>query len=152
MAQKVQTKPVYQSKAVTNKSVEEPIDMSWNDLITQEGVDEAWRKYTMTFKDVDPRFYSIIDNHQPQLVGEQKLLIKLRNNFQQNDLNQERSGMVSYLKRALRNARLELEFEVSLGENDGPKKAFTAADKFKLMLEKNPELQKFRLEFGLDLE
>lgn len=126
--------------------------MSWNELVTQEGIDEAWRKYTMRFKDSDPRLYSIIDNHKPYLVGEHSMLIKLRNNLQEADLVKEKSGMLSFLKRYLKNARLELSFEVSVEEDDGPKRAFTVADKFKLMLEKNPDLMKLKQAFGLDLE
>lgn len=132
--------------------VEEPVDLSWNEEITQNKLDDAWRKYSMRFQQTNPRLYSILDNHKPVLVGDNKLLINLRNQIQENELLKEKSGMSGYLKRALKNAGLQLEFKISIGEQDGPKKAFTVADKFKLMAEKNPDLIKFKQEFGLDLE
>ncbi len=152
LARKVQAQPVASTASVVEEPVEVPIDMSWNELVTQEGVDEVWRKYSMGYKDTDPRLFSILDNHKPNLVGERKLLIKLKNSFQEADLSKEKSAMLGYLKRSLKNARLELLFEVSPDEHDGPKRAYTVADKFKLMLEKNPDLMKFKQTFGLDLE
>lgn len=152
LAKKVQQTPVSSSSLKVEEPQEEPIDMSWNELITQEGIDEAWRKYCMAVKNSNPRLYSIVDNHKPNLVGERKLLIKLKNKLQETELQKEKSAMSGYLKRALKNARLELEFEISFDENDAPKRAYTLADKFKLMMEKNPDLIKFKQEFGLDLE
>ncbi|MBS2097416.1 hypothetical protein [Carboxylicivirga linearis] len=152
LAKKVQQTPASSSSLKVEEPQEEPIDMSWNELITQEGIDEAWRKYCMAVKSSNPRLYSIVDNHKPNLVGERKLLIKLKNKLQETELQKEKSAMSGYLKRALKNARLELEFEISFDESDAPKRAYTVADKFKLMLEKNPDLIKFKQEFGLDLE
>ncbi|MCU4164542.1 hypothetical protein [Carboxylicivirga caseinilyticus] len=126
--------------------------MTWNELISQESVDEMWRKYCMAVKDRNPRLYSIVDNHKPNMVGERKLLVKLKNKLQETELQKEKSAMLSFLKRSLKNARLELDFEISFDESEGPKRAYTVADKFKLMLEKNPDLMKFKQEFGLDLE
>ncbi len=152
LAQKVQVPSTSTKSSDKVEVVEEPIDMSWNESFSQEGLDESWRKYSMTFQQSNPRLYSILDNHKPVLVGEKKLLIKLRNKIQETELLKEKSAMSGYLKRSLKNARLTLEFEISLGEQDGPKKAFTVVDKFKLMAEKNPDLIKFKQEFGLDLE
>lgn len=126
--------------------------MSWNEVITQEALAETWRKYSMNYQNTNPRLYSILDNHKPALVGEKQLKILLRNKTQENELLKEKSVITGYLKRSLRNAHLSLEFEVSTSEIEGPKKAFTVADKFKLMVEKNPALMQFKKEFGLDLE
>nr|WP_319398382.1 hypothetical protein [uncultured Carboxylicivirga sp.] len=152
LAKKVQAGPTSSSTLKVQEPQEEPIDMSWNDIVSQEVLDDSWRKYCMGIKDKNPRLYSIVDNHKPHLVGECQLLIKLKNKLQETEMLKEKSSMLGYLKRSLRNARLELGFEISVDENEGPKRAYTAADKFKLMLEKNPDLIKFKQEFGLDLE
>ncbi|MBK3519654.1 hypothetical protein JIV24_20100 [Carboxylicivirga sp. N1Y132] len=91
-------------------------------------------------------------NHPPKLVNENSLKVLLRNKTQEYELNKERSNIVSYLRRCLRNAKISLEFEISLVEDKGPQKAFTVADKFKVMMEKNPSLAIFKKEFNLDLE
>ncbi|WP_262327732.1 hypothetical protein [Carboxylicivirga litoralis] len=86
------------------------------------------------------------------MVEENKLLIKLRNKTQEHELGKERSTITSFLRRNLKNARIQLSFEISQDEDNGPKKAFTVADKYKVMSEKNPALALFRKEFNLDLE
>lgn len=126
--------------------------MSWNDVVTQERLDESWRKYSKDYQNTNPRLYSILDNHTPTLVGEKQLKILLRNKTQENELLKEKSVITGFLKRSLKNAHLTLDFEIASSDNAGPKKAFTVADKFKLMAEKNPALMDFKKEFGLDLE
>ncbi len=41
---------------------------------------------------------------------------------------------------------------VIIQPEDEPQKAFTATDKFKLMIEKNPVLGEMKTKFGLDLD
>ncbi|MCG8579820.1 MAG: hypothetical protein MI866_07890 [Bacteroidales bacterium] len=125
--------------------------MSWNDAFDQEKLDGVWRAFTRQYER-QPRIHTIYKNHRPVLVKENSLLIKLRNQTQQHELSKERSNITSYLRRSLRNARIELNFEISQEEDNGPKKAFTVADKYKVMSEKNPALALFRKEFNLDLE
>lgn len=151
MAEKVQA-PVTSTASLKTEEVLEPIDRSWNELLTQEGIDDVWRKLSYSYKDENPRLYSILENHKPVLVSEKSLLIKLKSKLQESELINERSKLVNYLRRALKNAQLVLEFEVSLEDDDGPQKAYTAADKFRLMMEKNPDLMQFKKAFGLDLE
>ena len=45
-------------------------------------------------------------------------------------MQKEKSNITGYLKRNLKNAHLTLDFEILTSEDDGPKKAFTVADKF----------------------
>ncbi|TRX70515.1 hypothetical protein [Carboxylicivirga sp. M1479] len=76
----------------------------------------------------------------------------LRNKTQEYELHKERSNILSFLRRSLRNANISLDFEISVEEESGTRKAFTVADKYKVMTEKNPALAKFRKEFNLDIE
>ena len=57
-----------------------------------------------------------------------------------------------YFKKALQNANFELFIEIVMVEDDDTQKAYTSADKFKLMLEKNPALIKLKQQFSLDLD
>ncbi len=151
LAQKVQQPKV--AKVSNQKEVkqEEPIDPSWRDNFDQEKLNEVWRRFTRQYE-TQPRIHTIYKNHPPQLVDEAYLLIKLRNKTQEYELNKERSNILSYLRRSLKNAVVNLSFEISLEEDKNSKKAFTVADKYKAMAEKNPALALFRKQFNLDLE
>jgi hypothetical protein len=151
LAQKVQQQGVAQPKQVEKQQKEEPIDLSWNDPFDQDKLDEVWRRYTRQH-DASPRLHTIYKNHPPKLIKERSLLVKLRNQTQQYELNKERSNILSYLRRSLRNAGIELNFEISQEEDKNANKAFTVADKYKVMSEKNPALALFRKQFNLDLE
>lgn len=151
LAQKVQEpKPVIQKKE-EKVVVEEPIDLNWNDPFDQEKLNEVWRKFTRQHES-SPRIHTIYKNYIPQHVGGSSLLMALRNNTQEYQLQKERSNILSFLRRSLRNAKINLKFEISQIEDKGPKKAFTVADKYKLMAEKNPALLEFKKQFNLDIE
>lgn len=150
LAQKVQQQGAPKPKQ-EDKQVEEPIDLSWNDAFDQEKLDEVWRRYTRQYEN-SPRLHTIYKNHPPQIVQGKSLLVKVRNQTQQHELNKERSRILSFLKRSLRNAGIELNFEISQEEDKNAPKAFTVADKYKVMSEKNPALALFKKQFNLDLE
>jgi len=151
LAQKVQQAPVSQQKKDVKQVVEEPIDLSWNDAFNQEKLNEVWRRFAR-LHEAHPRFHTIVKNHQPKLVDKVNLLIQLRNKTQEHELVKERANILSYLRRNLKNAHIQISMEVAIGAESGPKKAFTVADKFKEMSTKNPALAMFKKEFNLDLE
>jgi len=150
LAQKVQQPSTIVKKKAAKQVTEEPIDLSWNEGFNQEKLNEVWRRYTRSHE-AFPRIHTIFKNHPPKLIDQSTLLMTLRNKTQEYELVKERANILSFLKRSLKNARIDLRFEIAL-DDKGPKKAFTVADKFKVMSEKNPALALFKKEFNLDLE
>jgi intein-encoded DNA endonuclease-like protein len=66
-------------------------------------------------------------------------------------LLKEKRSLFEYLKKELKNAKLQLEIEY-IREESGSQKAYTAADKYKVLAEKNPTLDKLRNMLNLDIE
>ncbi|MCW3805931.1 hypothetical protein [Plebeiibacterium marinum] len=132
--------------------VEEEIDLSWNDPVTQDKVKDEWFNYMRQVQQSNQRLASIMKNHVPELQEGKVLYIRLKNVTQQKELNEARTQLFGYLRRQLRNAHLMLETEVVLGDDGGVKKAFTAAERAKLMAEKNPSLMLLTKKFDLDVE
>ncbi len=151
LAQKVQQPQLVKTNSKEEKKPEEPIDPTWREAFDQEKLDEVWRRYTR-LHDKQPRIHTIYKNHPPILEGNSVLLIKVRNTTQEHELNKERPNILSYLRRELRNAGVTIKFEITQEEDKNSQKAFTVADKYKQMAEKNPALAMFRKEFNLDLE
>jgi len=154
LAKRVQSTP--DSRTATNaKKVEEVLDVidpSWNDPVTQEKVDELWHKYAASIQRGNPRLHSIFMNHQPKLKGDHDMILFVKNQTQVAEIQKERGTFLSAMKRKLRNAQLQLTVEVSVEASEGKQKAYTAADKYKLMVEKNPLLGELKKQFGLDIE
>ncbi len=136
---------------VHKKEVLTPIDPTWNDTVTAEGVRDMWISYMRTIQDKNSRLASIMTNHKPELKDGTVLYVKLKNVTQQSELNTEKPALFHYLKTQLRNAKLTLE-TVVLESDKHTKKAFTAAERAKVLAEKNPNLLLLTKNFDLDVE
>ncbi|MGQ1783688.1 MULTISPECIES: hypothetical protein [unclassified Saccharicrinis] len=135
------------------KSQEEEIriDPSWNDPVDQDRVKLAWLKYAKKIEAKNPRLASILNNHRPKLHSGTVLKVKLKNQTQDNELKEQKTNIFLFLKSELKNANLELETQLVVGEQKNTK-AFTAAEKAKLMAKKNPALLTLTKKFDLDVE
>ncbi len=139
------------SGEVQKKEVLTPIDPTWNEAVTAEGVRDMWINYMRAIKDKNSRLASIMSNHKPELKDGTVLYVELKNVTQQSELNTEKSALFHFLKTKLRNANLTMETVVVESEKHN-KKAFTAAERAKAMAEKNPNLLLLTKNFDLDVE
>ncbi|PWE00222.1 hypothetical protein DDZ16_06360 [Marinilabilia rubra] len=89
--------------------------------------------------------------HAPRLKGSHVVIFPLRNETQEVELMKEKSSLFNRLKKELKNAKLQLEVEY-IREERSQQKAFTSADKYKVLAEKNPSLNKLKDALNLDLE
>ncbi|WP_025006902.1 hypothetical protein [Marinilabilia salmonicolor] len=89
--------------------------------------------------------------HSPRLKGDRVVVFPLKNETQEVELLKGKKGLFDFLKKELRNAKLVLETEY-IREESGPQKAYTSADKYKVLAEKNPTLDKLRSMLNLDIE
>jgi hypothetical protein len=131
--------------------VQDEIDLSWNTQVTNDGIKVAWLQYAKQISTNNARLASIMNNHIPVLDGNTTLCVKLKNVTQDNELKAEKTRIFSFIKRKLQNAHLTLHTEVVLDEQQG-RRAFTAAERAKLMAEKNPSLLLLTKKFDLDVE
>ncbi|MCW3786932.1 hypothetical protein [Plebeiibacterium sediminum] len=143
------------SNTVKKETKEEVVDVyvdpSWNEPVSQEKIKDCWLEYRNRIQGTNARLSSIMSNHMPELKNGTVLHVGLKNVTQEKELNEEKSKLFGFLKRELRNANLSLETEIVLGEG-AVKKAFTAAERAKLMAEKNPSLLLLTKKFDLDVE
>ncbi len=78
-------------------------------------------------------------------------MLQLKNVTQENEINQQRSELINYLRYHLKNANVQIETQLNLEEKAGAK-AFTSGEKAKIMAEKNPALLELTKKFNLDVE
>ncbi len=123
----------------------------WNEKVTEDQIQKNWIRYARSIEEQNPRLYSMMYNQVPTLKNGVEVCLKLKNSTQEVEIQQEKSAIFTFLKRELRNSHLVLNVEMEADDVQS-RRAYTASDKFKLMLEKNPALIKLKQQFGLDLE
>lgn len=127
------------------------IDPSWENAFSPEELQRVWNDYARTVEDSNPRLFSMLTAHTPRLKGSNVVVFPLRNETQEVELMKEKSSLFNKLKKELKNAKLQLEVEY-IREDRTQQKAFTAADKYKVLADKNPVLNKLKDALNLDLE
>ena len=110
-----------------------------------------WLLYAKNIQKTNPRLASIMNNHIPELRDRVKLFVKLKNVTQDNELKEQKTNIFLFLKSKLKNAAIELETALILDEQNS-NKAFTAAEKAKIMAKKNPALLLLTQKFDLDVQ
>jgi DNA polymerase-3 subunit gamma/tau len=134
-----------------HSGIDSEIDPSWDNDVTPEMLQKAWANYAQTIESKNPRLFSMLMAHSPRLKGKHAVVFPLQNETQEVELVREKGPLMRFLRKELKNARLQLEVEYVREESE-PTKAFTAADKYKLLVQKNPVLDKLRDALNLDLE
>ena len=142
-------------KGSAKSLVEEPVpkiggEEGENKPFTQEELAEVWKEYLTSLEKTNIRLYSILSDKSPMVKDSNVVEISILQT-QKTLVENEKSNMVSLLRSKLKNDSISLNLEV-VKQEKGPQKAFTATDKFKLMIEKNPVLGEMKAKLGLDLD
>jgi len=127
------------------------IDASWDNHFTPEQLLKVWNDYARLVEKSNPRLFSMLTARSPRLKGTNVVVFPLQNETQEVELMKTKTHLFDHLKRELKHAKLQLEIEYTREEN-GPQKAYTAVDKYKILAEKNPLLEKLKDALNLDLE
>uniref|UniRef100_UPI00029B2CCE hypothetical protein n=2 Tax=Marinilabilia salmonicolor TaxID=989 RepID=UPI00029B2CCE len=127
------------------------IDPTWEETFSPEQLQRVWNAYARLVENSNPRLFSMLTAHSPRLKGDRVVVFPLKNETQEVELLKGKKGLFDFLKKELRNAKLVLETEY-IREESGPQKAYTSADKYKVLAEKNPTLDKLRSMLNLDIE
>lgn len=131
--------------------VNEP-EVVLNQPVTQHALLQSWKAYAASIEQNNPRLFSILNNHLPVLENGITVKLELRNPIQEEEVLKEKNALFTYLKNQLKNTNLELRTVIIAGETDTSNEVFTASDKLRVMMEKNPVLAKLKQQFNLDLD
>ena len=113
---------------------------------TKKDLELKWKEF-LTRLDDRPNLQSTLAQ-VPELKDNSELFLEIDNSIQNNLITSIKPELVSFLRRELRNSKIELIVEVA--ENIKNKIIYTDADKFDEMAKKNPSLVKLKQKFNLD--
>ena len=92
-----------------------------------------------------------LNKHKAVIIDNNIIEIPVDNNIQADDIQSNKTEILSWMKNGLRNFSIEIRHRV-VEDHELKNTAYTPAEKFSKMAEKNPELNNLRQQFDLELD
>lgn len=118
----------------------------YNDSFTREQLDLKWKEFLDMIPD-RPNLIATL-SAVPEIVDGNKLLLKIGNSVQEEEVRLVKPELLGFLKRELRNSGIELN--VSIEKVESERTHFSDSEKIQVMMQKNPQLAELRQKFNLD--
>jgi DNA polymerase-3 subunit gamma/tau len=118
---------------------------------TQEQLDQAWKAFADQLKAAG-KFtdHASLTMHPPEKVSDDAIRFTVFNAMALERLEADKTELMTFLRERLQNYQFTLE--LILSKEPGKQRPYTSHDKFKRLTELNPNLQKLRQQFDLDVE
>jgi hypothetical protein len=113
---------------------------------TVEQLKEKWERFVQTLGS-RPNLQSTLAN-VPEVSESYQLLLEIDNSVQEDLINTVKPELVSYLRKELKNSKIQLITKISQTEKE--KIIYTDQEKYLEMLKKNPQLEQLKQKFNLD--
>lgn len=118
---------------------------------TIDQMEVAWTEYGKVLEQKGKRnLYNTMRSRKPALVENFIIEFTIENKAQEEELEFEKTDLLGFLRKQLNNNDIQLKLIVN--KIEGEKKLYTASDKFKRMAEKNPNINKLRQQFDLEID
>ena len=109
----------------------------------------AWTGLKQIFKD-EPRLQALFDEYEPELIDEENCVLKLANPWLVKAFKEFGKQVMDHMRQALHNNRLKLTLQVA--EQDKQRRAYTPEEKYKVLVDINPDLAQLKSALALQLE
>jgi hypothetical protein len=130
----------------TQKTIFSSYEENEFEPFTPEQLEAKWNEYKHKCSD-RPSLCAALAS-VPEIVNGNKLVLKIGNSVQEEDIRLEKPEMVTWLRRELRNAGIELITKLEKVESE--RMIFSDSEKLQMMLQKNPDLYHLKQKFNLD--
>ena len=137
------------------KPVEQPVtqetkaEAPQNRPFSADQLRDAWIGLSRTHKE-EPRLVQLMENYLPNLLEEHLAEIQMPNPWQLEQMRKAMPLLMRQLHSALQNDSLQIR--LTLAEYQQEQMAFTAEEKYKLMVESNPLLAELRDRLELQID
>jgi DNA polymerase-3 subunit gamma/tau len=119
---------------------------SYTEAFTSEQLTVKWNEFLGLISD-RPNLISTLSN-VPELTDGNKLLLKIGNSVQEEDVRQIKPELINFLRKELRNSGIEMTTSIEKIESE--RTHFNDSEKMQLLMQKNPELFELKQKFNLD--
>jgi DNA polymerase-3 subunit gamma/tau len=134
-----------------SETPESRIDPAWNEPVTAEALTKAWMGFVEKLRKEDRiALTATMSLGDPELRG-MHVVYGVNNPLQREQMDGLRTEVLVHLKTTLKNASLELHLEMKEQAMEEKKAFLSDKDRYDMMVEKNPALDKLRKALDLDL-
>ncbi|MGL5891409.1 MAG: hypothetical protein ACRC3B_16080, partial [Bacteroidia bacterium] len=117
----------------------------------QEQLEAAWAAFAEQLKAAKKlNDHAAVTMNRPEKTGEMSVRYTVFNASALENLEADKTELMTFLRQKLNNYHFTLDIQLS--KEEGQQRLYTPQDKFRKLLELNPDLQKLRQQFDLDLE
>jgi DNA polymerase III subunit gamma/tau len=117
----------------------------------QEQLEAAWNAFAEQLKAARKlNDHAALTMNRPEKTGEMSVRYTVFNASALENLEADKTELMTFLRQKLNNYHFTLDFVLS--KEEGQQRLYTPQDKFRRLAELNPDLQKLRQQFDLDLE
>lgn len=145
------TKKSNRSIASEQNLSENDVDVKRSEKFNQEQLKQCWDKTARHIKDLGKsNLFIALKSFEPSLNQQNKIQIMVYSAVQKELILDSKEFILTFLKDLLKNDFIE--FNIDIVKEKKENKAITSSDKFKIMLNNNPNLSTFSKHLGLDLD
>ncbi|HVA99498.1 MAG TPA: DNA polymerase III subunit gamma/tau [Bacteroidia bacterium] len=134
----------------TEKNNFENLSNQPQETFSLEALEKAWNNYALQHQKDRMNIYTTLINKKPILKENNCLEFTVDNKVQEENLNEEKTDLLTYLLTELKNFSLQLNILINKDETE--RKPYTAQDKFKWMADRNPNINKLKQQFDLEID
>jgi DNA polymerase-3 subunit gamma/tau len=117
---------------------------------TKEALEEAWMNYARQIQKDKAYLYATLTSRKHTLRDAVTIELVLENETAVERINEEKTELLAYLRKELRN--FDISIVTPVDKSEGEKKIYTPQDKFRRMAEINPNINKLKQQFDLDID
>jgi DNA polymerase-3 subunit gamma/tau len=140
--------PVVKSDTA-NPDIVNPVSQK-SEPFTQQQLEAAWLKYANEMRTRKANLGAAFANKMPALKENYLVEFTINNKALEEAINEDKMNFLGFLRNELNNFSIKLELIMVQGEEKA--NLYTATDRYKRLAEKNPDINKFRQAFDLDIE
>jgi len=120
-----------------------------NKQFTYEELDKAWQLFAETIPE-QGRITSFILNTRPKLTSDTTFELTVSNNLQEKELIRLQPDIVEFMQIKLQNSQIRMTLKIA--EETEVQRANTPEERYRIMAEQNPALDKLRNGLGLEID
>jgi DNA polymerase-3 subunit gamma/tau len=142
-------KEAEEPSAETEKTVSSSNQEDINRPFTADQLRDAWVGLAEIHKD-EPRLKQLIESYIPRLIDEQTAEIQMPNPWQMEQMRKSMPQLARQLREVLHNNHLHIQLVQAQFSQE--QMAFTAEEKYKVMVEQNPDLAQLKERLNLQID
>jgi len=128
------------------KSVEKIIQ---NNLFSYEDLDKAWQEFAKTIPE-QGRITSFIQNTRPKLTSATTFELTVSNILQEKELKRLQQDITEFMQLKLENSMVRMSLKIA--EQTEIQRANSPEDRYKILADQNPSLDKLKNGLGLEID